>query len=332
MANQRSRSVGHVDRVMRARQLRRFHHHLQTVQPARPKLLGRFTDEVLRDIGLLLDGGEWRDVPEGSEESPSERNWDKLASLTSQLTNKMQLGSSLRRRRLLVTEHHQQQEEYEGTVQPSIKDNLSSLRSRRSRVILSRLRQTTRAPHETTTTMISTTRTMLQHVFAAGSEADSSRSAYFTMAQAQSGNATKAQVDEAHSEWAAAAAIHRSATPKTADSPHILDQDEIDQDEAPQKTLCFTVRFGRPWSDAPSSHPSTQSFGRQGISITFQDTYMLEDISHLSITLRDSHHLHFEHDLFDPTASQDHDVFVVESAIDLVRPLDSPPRVLRSWH
>lgn len=83
MAKQRSRSVGRVDRVMRARQLRRFHHHLQTAQPARPDLLERFTDEVLREIDLLLDGGEWRDVPEGLEESVFEQNWDKLASLTS---------------------------------------------------------------------------------------------------------------------------------------------------------------------------------------------------------------------------------------------------------
>ncbi|EFQ36529.1 hypothetical protein CGRA01v4_15046 [Colletotrichum graminicola] len=128
----------------------------------------------------------------------------------------------------------------------------------------------------------------------------------------------------------------RNSTPETADSPHILDQYEIDQDgkdqdEARQKTLCFTVRFRRPWSGAPSPHASTQCFSQQGISITFQDTYMLEDISPLSIKLRDSHHLDFGHALFDPTENPDHEIFVIESAIDLFRPPDSSPHVLWSW-
>ncbi|GKT61045.1 hypothetical protein ColTof4_01158 [Colletotrichum tofieldiae] len=74
MANQRGRSLGRVDRAMRARQLRRFHRLLQTAQPARPDLLERFTDEVLSNIDSLLDGGEWRDVLQSSEESPFEKN------------------------------------------------------------------------------------------------------------------------------------------------------------------------------------------------------------------------------------------------------------------
>ncbi|EFQ36530.1 hypothetical protein CGRA01v4_15045 [Colletotrichum graminicola] len=299
MAKQRSRSVGRVDRVMRARQLRRFHHHLQTVQPARPDLLERFTDEVLRDIDLLLDGGEWRDVPEGSEESVFEQNWDKLASLTSQLThvkrwqaekeaaaaaaaddggdaNKEQDAAgeqpettktagdrassatrgggggdcSAQHQGQLVkpsaapqprdfvkaavnhtsTPQDDDDDDDDEKLKDAIRVEYHKYRDRYNRIPalymgwLHAWRNASKKHRVVEAT--------LKNVLAAEAKADSTRSAYFTMAQAQSGNVTKAQVDEAHSEWATAAAIHRSAYEAWDKAKKQLDKAEQDEEEA----------------------------------------------------------------------------------------------------
>ncbi|KAK1995646.1 hypothetical protein LX36DRAFT_682916 [Colletotrichum falcatum] len=85
MARPRSQSVGRVNRPMRARQLRRFHNHLVQTN-ARQDLLSRFTEEALSNIDFLIDGGDWQEVPEGSDETEFDDNWKSLPSLTTQLS------------------------------------------------------------------------------------------------------------------------------------------------------------------------------------------------------------------------------------------------------
>ncbi|KAK1570002.1 uncharacterized protein LY79DRAFT_570679 [Colletotrichum navitas] len=80
----RSRSRTRIDPAMRARQLRRFHKHLDAQRPNHQDLLNYFSAAVLDQINTLIDHGVGWETPEDGE-TDWEPNWTNKASLSAQL-------------------------------------------------------------------------------------------------------------------------------------------------------------------------------------------------------------------------------------------------------